>query len=208
MHNGTSNIRKLTLDSVEIESVQFNHQFTNVQSLSLKNQHKNMNYNQLKELVNFSSIRHIEFRSSSNYKLLFDILENLPTQISLTIDYNLVLEMMRKEDYLLHHFTKINSLHLGCNRGIGWETKYASKICTYFPKIAELIFEGFSDSSDALYLISSLEFLSILVTRCSASYTWDWTRLNWLFLVQQIGTYKKKSVICKWAKKARCLWIE
>ncbi|CAF1635629.1 unnamed protein product, partial [Adineta ricciae] len=73
----------LHLDSINTNHLPSNLHFDRVRSLSIYQTDRNMTYEQLRRLINISSVEHLIFLDYINPDLFFDILKYHPTQLSI-----------------------------------------------------------------------------------------------------------------------------
>ncbi|CAF4058754.1 unnamed protein product, partial [Rotaria sordida] len=215
--NDTSNIRQLILHEIKTKHIISKDHFTNLKSLEIWKISDDITYDQLNRFLNISSIKNIVFRSRINSNLFYDILKYNTTQISIEIDYNYLIKILRSTTYynrrqIIIELKKIKQLEIDSWRVEGLTKKQIRKICYLFSNIEQLIIKrAFRSKKLIPLLICKLKYLSFLsihylesapITEISNSNFRQW-------LIDQSRTkLNENNFICKWSERQFYIWID
>ncbi|CAF1423515.1 unnamed protein product [Adineta ricciae] len=158
----------LHLDSINTNHLPSNLHFDRVRSLSIYQTDRNMTYEQLRRLINISTVEHLIFLDYINPDLFFDILKYHPTQLSirmceqnfhevLGISYGFSKKQLSTDR--MAYLEKIKSFKLkwcsGSNEG-------ALESCAKFSKLEALEIDLTMSVAKLQYIINSFTKLSFL----------------------------------------------
>ena len=165
IETNNSNINQLTLYEINQEFLESLDHFNNIQSLTLNDIFSDVTYNELSRYVNISSIKHLHWKSETNFQLLFDMLKHNSNDMFLHISCAALSKIIQTTKSSILHFENIKSLEINfCNcRNYNFMKKPIRYLSSYFPNIQTLFIRALLTTSQLSYIIGSLKFLSFLV---------------------------------------------
>ena len=166
----------------------------------------NVTYDQLNTVVNLSSIKHLDWRSKTNYKILFDILKHSSIEIAFRISYRELLEIHQSERTSIQYFRSVRSLEI-TGHWFDDSNKKTIRRCSYFPNVKELFLLRQFTHVQIGYIMDSLQSLSFVVINHDKL---DSKTIE-NFIEQLLKTQNKrlrKKIFHRCSKNAIYLWFE
>ena len=139
--------------------------FNNVQSLTLNDISSDVTYDKLNRYVNISSIKHLHWKSETNFQLLFNMIKHNSNDMFLHISCAALSKIIQSTKKSILHFENIKSLEINnCHcRNYNSMNNAIRHLGSYFPNIQTLFIRALLRTSQHSHIIGSLQFLSLLV---------------------------------------------
>jgi len=218
----TSNVHQLSLGLIETQNLLSDDRFTNIQSLSLSGIADDVTYDQLDTFLNMSSIQHIIFQSQINSKLFFDILKYNTALISLEINCNHLMSMLRTEKNYYRHqirlqLKKIKKLTLRYSligvivseSYIQFRRKEMKNICYLFSNVEQLIIKGRLESIELIPLVlHELKYISFFSVYCTKLEQIGKKNIRQWLINHSRRKLNEKNFICKQLEYRFDIWID
>ena len=206
-----SNINQLTLSEINHKFLESFDHFNNIQSLTLIDISPDVIYDELNRYVNISSIKHLHWKSETNFQLLFDIIKHNSNDMFLHINCVDLSKIIQSTQNSILHFENIKSLEINISYHRNYNNsvnKSIRHLGSYFPNIQTLFLRTPLTTSDITYIIGSLQFLSCLVIYYQKSRFITEEYFIKRLLRKQDKQFQKKEILHRRSEFELYLWFE